>query len=269
MEHALYSHATSEDCFNELTQLNKKLVEAERSRNRFLSLIRNEFDNPLVGMVSLLRQLDTSMKQYKSEEYDALHLVYMDALKLNFQLSNIISVASVETGVLEKNSCLFNILSMLNDIDDALAHLFEAKNLKVAKKVLCPEEIYNDRDKIYAILINLLSNAYAYCTPNTEVTIEIFEDSGKLFFSVKNRGESIKNPQAIFDAFYQQKQGYNRSHQGLGVGLSVVGAFVDFLGGEVFVSRDGDYNVFVVQIPACAYDGEISFGDELDVFMFD
>jgi signal transduction histidine kinase len=261
---------TDEDCFSQITKLNAKLIESESSKTRFLSLIRNEFDNPMVGMVTLLRQLNTQGADHLDEDYkETLHLIYMDALKLNYQLSNIISVASVETGVLERNTTIFNIASMLNDIDDSLRHIFETKSLKVTKNIQCSEEVFNDRDKIYTILSNLIANAYEYCTPSTEVEISIFEDDNKLFISVRNRGDKIKDPKAIFDAFYQQKQGFSRTHQGLGIGLSVVGAFVDFLGGDIFISRDADSNVFVASIPSIDQDGAIGFGGELDAFLFD
>ncbi len=261
---------TEEDYFSQITKLNAKLLESENSKTRFLSLIRNEFDNPLVGMVTLLRQLTSPDVQTLDDDFkETLHLVYMDALKLNFQLSNIMSVASVETGVLEHNLSLFNIASMLTDIDNSLQHIFENKALKVTKNIQCKEEVFNDRDKIYTILSNLFANAYEYCAPTTKIEINIFEDAGKLFISVLNHGEKIKDVDAIFDAFYQQKQGYGRRHQGLGVGLSVVGAFVDFLGGEIFVTRDGDTNVFVVSIPIAEQDGAIGFGGDLDSFLFD
>ena len=90
-----------------------------------------------------------------------------------------------------------------------------------------------------------------------------------MIFSVRNDGVEIQDSQAVFDAFYQQKQGFNRAHQGLGVGLSVVGAFVDFLGGEISISRENESNIFTAKIPAYAHDGEVSMGDELDAFMFD
>jgi signal transduction histidine kinase len=258
-----------ENCFRQREKLSAKLIEAEKSKTRFLSLIRNEFDNPLVGMVVLLGQLHKSMKKRNDEDFETLDLVYMDALKLNFQLSNIIAVAAVETGMLEKNTTIFNINSMIDDIDSALGFLFEEKHLKVSRNIQCSEEIFNDRDKIHSILINLIANAYKYCTPNTEVGIELFEDDGKLFISIRNRGDKIKDANAIFDAFYQQKEGYNRVSQGLGIGLSVVGAFIDFLGGNIFVTRDGDSNVFVASIPTYTHDGEVSMGTELDSFMFD
>jgi signal transduction histidine kinase len=259
-----------DDCFSQITKLNAKLIEAESAKTRFLSLIRNEFDNPLVGMVTLLRQINkTAAEMVDNDTKEIHHLVYMDALKLNFQLSNIIAVASVETGVLERNTTIFNIASMLNDIDDSLQHIFETKSLKVTKAIQCGEEVFNDRDKINTILTNLIANAYEYSTPGTEVSIDIFEDDGKLFISIRNRGDKIKDSQMIFDAFYQQKQGYGRAHQGLGVGLSVVGAFIDFLGGNIFISRDGDANVFIASIPSIDQDAAIGFGGDLDAFLFD
>ncbi len=215
-----------QELFETLEDMNMKLIESEKARTRFLSLIRNEFDNPLVGMVSLMGQLHATLKENGGEDFELLHLAYMDALKLNYQLSNIVSAATVETGVLEKNLSLFSIVSMLDDIDNALMYIFENKKNIVVKNVSCPDTIYNDRDKIYTIIINLLANAYEYSEANTEVKIEIFEDEQKLFIIVTNIGLEIKDKKAIFDAFYQQVQVFNRTHQGLGIGLSITKLFI-------------------------------------------
>ncbi len=259
------------DCFAQIEKLNAKLIESEKSRTRFLSILRNELDNPLVAMVSLLSQLAKKFQNKNDEDYEILHLVHMDALKLNFQLSNIIAMASVETGVLEKNTTAFNINSMLIDIDIALSHVVEKKDIKVNKSIssLNDGEVFNDRDKIYIILINIIANAYEYSKPNTAVNISIKESENRLIFSVSNIGEEIKDEGAIFDAFYQQKQGFGRAHQGLGIGLSITSAFVDFLGGNISVTRDGEYNIFTIDIPTFSSNGEVSFYGELDSFMFD
>lgn len=258
---------SSDECFKELEHLSQKLINAEKSRDRFLSLIRNEFDNPLVSMTSLMKILEKSLKG--KEEYETFRLVYLDMLKLNYQLNNIVAMAAVETGVLEKNLSMFSIKAMLDDIDDALLHLSENKHFIVLRNFNCADELYHDRDKIYTILLNLIGNAYEYSTSKTEIVIDVFEDDNKLFFSVKNRGDKIKDPDIIFDAFYQENEGYARAHQGLGVGLSVVGAFVDFLGGEIFVTREGDFNVFVVHLPVCEPGKDGMFGSELDGLFFD
>ncbi|MFA6397089.1 MAG: HAMP domain-containing sensor histidine kinase [Sulfurimonas sp.] len=257
------------DLFESLEIMNMKLVESEKSKTRFLSLIRNEFDNPLVGMVSLMGQLHTTLKAKGGEEYELLHLAYMDALKLNYQLSNIVSAAAVETDVLEKNISLFNIASMMEDIDQGLTYILENKQNKVVKNITCSDAIYNDRDKIYTIIINLLANAYEYSLPDTEISIDIFEDDKKLFMSVRNVGSEIKDKKALFDAFYQQGQGFSRPHQGLGIGLSITKVFVEFLGGEIFITRDGNANVFIASLPLYENSDQISFGAELDGFMFD
>jgi len=258
-----------QELFETLEDMNMKLIESEKARTRFLSLIRNEFDNPLVGMVSLMGQLHATLKEKGGEDFELLHLAYMDALKLNYQLSNIVSAATVETGVLEKNLSLFSIVSMLDDIDSALTYIFENKKNTVLKHLLCPDTIYNDRDKIYTIIINLLANAYEYSEPNTEVSVEIFEDDQKLFIIVRNIGLEIKDKKAIFDAFYQQGQGFNRTHQGLGIGLSITKVFIEFLGGEILITRDDNTNVFIASLPIYENGDEVSFGAELDGFMFD
>lgn len=260
-------YSEDEDCYRQIERLNNKLVDAERSKTRFLSLLRNEFDNPLISIVSMLRELSKSASA-NAEESEMIGLAYMDSLKLSFQLTNILAVASVETGVLEKNITTFYLSSMLNDIDHSLSHIFQTKNLQVCRNIRCSEEITNDRDKVYSILLNLIANAYEYSEHGSEVIIEISEEENLLSFSIKNRGDKIQDPQAIFDAFYQQKQGYARSHQGLGIGLSIVGAYIDFLGGSILVSRENDCNTFLATIPLFSQSSE-QFGNEFDSFLFD
>lgn len=257
------------DMFRALEEMNMKLVESEKSKTRFLSLIRNEFDNPLVSMVGLLKQLYSMNSGEKTENFEIIELVYKDALKLNFQLSNIVAAAAVETGMLEKNISIFNINSMLKDIDQSLNYLSNIASIKIKQILKCPDEIYHDRDKIYTILINLMSNAYNYSLKDGEVEIEIFEDDNKLVISVQNRGSEIREKHSIFDAFYQQEQGFSRTRQGLGIGLSITKAYVDFLGGKIFTTRDNDINIFVVQLPYYHNACESFFGGELDSFMFE
>ncbi|MDO8261312.1 MAG: hypothetical protein Q7T50_07545, partial [Candidatus Magasanikbacteria bacterium] len=131
--------------FQTLETMNKKLIESEKSKSHFLALIRNEFHNPLIGMGSLLKHLYSSLKSKNSEDFELFHLVYMDMLKLNFQLLNIVAAAEVETAILEKNITLFDIKAMLEDIDASLLFLLHSRAIKVKKKVECSATIHNDR----------------------------------------------------------------------------------------------------------------------------
>lgn len=272
----LHFHAQTEskmdevkNVFQTLEKMNKKLIESEKSKSFFLSLVRNEFNNPLIGMSSLLRHLYYSLKSKGGEDFELFHLAYMDILKLNFQLSNIVAAAEVETAILEKNITLFNISAMLEDIDNSLLYLLSNRAVKVTKNIKCTPMIHNDRDKIYTILLNLIANAYEYTLIGSEVSIEIFEDEGKFYIVIRNVGRDIKDKKSIFDPFYQQQMGFTRIHNGLGLGLSVSKSYIDFLGGNIFITRDADANVFVAQLPIFEVDEQISFGDELDKFEFE
>jgi len=255
--------------FQALEVMNKKLIESEKSKSHFLALIRNEFHNPLIGMGSLLKHLYNSLKSKNDEDFELFHLVYMDMLKLNFQLLNIVAAAEVETAILEKNITLFDIKAMIKDINESLLFLLHSRGIKVKKSIECSATIHNDRDKIHTILSNLLANAYEYSPIGSEIDIEIFEDDKMLYISICNVGTDIKDKKSIFDPFYQQRMGFTRIHQGLGLGLSVCKSYVDFLGGNIFITRDGDANVFIASLPLYTNDEQVLFGGELDSFMFD
>lgn len=260
-----------ETMYKSLEKMSQRLVELEKSKNRFLSLVRNSFDNPLFGMVLLQNQLRNSLKEKGDiDNYNLSNLIYGESLTLNFQLSNILAVAEVETGLLEKNFGYFNIEELLEDIFNALEYLCKEKSFKIVKRIdITDNKIYNDRDKLYIILINLIANALQFSISQSEIVIEIAEDDNMLYLVVMNNGDEVKEKQDIFDAFYQESQGFNREYQGLGIGLSVTKAFVNFLGGDIFVTRDGTTNIFVANIPNSKDEHQSLFGNELDSFMFD
>ncbi|MDO8455014.1 MAG: ATP-binding protein, partial [Sulfurimonas sp.] len=101
------------------------------------------------------------------------------------------------------------------------------------------------------------------------ISIDIFEDDKMLYMIIHNTGIDIKDKKSIFDPFYQQRMGFTRIHQGLGLGLSVTKTYIEFLGGSIFITRDNDANVFIAQLPIHHSNEEMSFGEELDGFTFD
>ncbi|MGM0519903.1 MAG: sensor histidine kinase [Campylobacterota bacterium] len=216
-----------------MEEMNKKLLNAEDNRSKFISIIRNEFNNPLASMLTLSKKLVSKKENIDIELIG--NNIYKDVLNLNFQIANIINVAEIEAGTLQKEISLVNFDDVIDDIKDALQYIISEKNIKLdITTSLDDEPIYQDQSKIYAILVNLVSNAVNFSPKDSTVELDITQDEDYVRFIVKDYGEGIsqENRKIIFERFRQAHSGMNRTHMGQGLGMGVIRDFIEFLKGE-------------------------------------
>lgn len=111
--------------------------------------------------------------------------------------------------------------------------------------------IDTDREKVSAIMTNLVNNAIKF---TSEGFIEIgYEQKGShLEFYVKDSGMGIRREQQeiIFEPFRQGSESLHRNYEGVGLGLSISKAYVEMLGGRIWVeSMEGIGSVFYFTLP--------------------
>jgi len=78
--------------------------------------------------------------------------------------------------------------------------------------------IYINNTELKRLILNVLSNAIKYSSPNTIIKIKIKSKNDKIVFSIKNQGRVIKNKDEIFKNLFQE----DSAHLGLGIGLDIV-----------------------------------------------
>lgn len=255
--------------FAEMENMNKKLLHLEESKSNFLSLIRNEFNNPLFGIVPIIENLlhKYIQKNEDKEDIEALEMIYTEIGRTNFQLNNIISAAEIENDVIEKNITEFDLLFLINDIVKSLEFIYSEKRLHL-KEDIKVEVIRNDREKIYVILNNILDNAFKFSKNNNDVGLEIYEKENFIHILVSNTGDEL-DKESIMESFYEgEMNNSSREKRGLGLGNNLINVYVEFLGGKFEVSRKEQKNIIEIKLPNYADSSEDIFGCDLDEFDF-
>ncbi len=102
-------------------------------------------------------------------------------------------------------------------------------------------EVRTDREKIYAILTNLVKNALKF-TPSGFVEFGYIKKGGFLEFYVMDSGTGVSEQQKefIFDRFRQGSESLTRNYEGAGLGLPISKAYVEDLGGKIWVKNNTD-----------------------------
>ncbi|MFK5857094.1 MAG: ATP-binding protein, partial [Bacteroidota bacterium] len=115
--------------------------------------------------------------------------------------------------------------------------------------------ITTDREKVYAVLTNLVKNAIKY---SEKGSIEIGYnkvgrgESQHLEFFVKDTGIGIpkKRQKAIFERFIQADLSDKNAYQGAGLGLAISKAYVEMLDGKIWVvSEENNGSTFYFTLP--------------------
>jgi len=248
-----------------MEDINKKLLESESNRSKFISIIRNEFNNPLSSMINLSKMLLSGKEKVDIKLIG--NSLYEDVLNLNFQISNIIYVAEIEAGTLDKEISKIDFEEIVEDIKDALQYLIKDKNIDIKINISCnANPIYQDRAKIYSILVNLMSNAINYSPKDSIVELDIIEEVDDIRITVKDHGEGIsqENQKIIFERFRQAHTGMNRTHMGQGLGMGIVRDFIEFLDGSFKLeSKENELTIFEFSLPRESKDESIFMDDDL------
>ena len=265
----------NEDLVRSLYKVNEKLRDSEKLKGHFISNITNEIVNPFASVLALAKNI----MKLKKEEIEKVHrmaeLIYEEAFHLDFQLKNIFAAALIEAGREEPIISEVHI----NSLGDYLLNYFhsqlEKRNIRLSISYFnleVPDSnilFLSDRGKLEMIVKNLVSNSIKYSPDGSEIRLEFIFEKGKLSFEVSDHGKGIKsgNREVVFDRFKQLDEKINSINTGHGLGLSIVQAYTELLGGKVSLNDNFDGGIRVqVSIPECV---GIEDWDDLEDFLFD
>ena len=114
-------------------------------------------------------------------------------------------------------------------------------------------EINGDLVRLTQALVNLLNNAAKYTPRGKDIWLSARVENGAAVVSIKDSGIGISADQLpyVFDKFYQIDRSLERSHSGLGLGLTLVRKLVELHGGSVEARSPGigRGSEFIVSLP--------------------
>ncbi|SMO91353.1 PAS domain S-box-containing protein [Saccharicrinis carchari] len=246
-----------------LKQTEKELFSTEESdclKSAFLANIGHEIRTPMngiLGFAELLKHHELTADQ--QQKY--IRIIEQSGIRMLNIINNIIDISKVETGLVELDIIEYNINEQCEHIYTCFRPEADAKGIKFSLKTSLPIEeviITTDRKKLNTILINLVKNAIKYTNAGTielGCSIAGSKTQKELQFYVKDTGIGIPKDrfEAIFKRFVQADIHNKMAHQGAGLGLSITEAYLEMLGGKIWVeSEEGIGSTFYFTLPCNA-----------------
>ncbi len=229
---------------------------ASAAKTRFLANVSHELRTPLnaiIGFSDILRQFTPEMlpDERRKEYVDLIHDSGQHLLQV---VNDILDMSKIETGNFELVCEPFVLDRCMRECADMMSE--QAKKRGVQMTVAVPDnlpEVAGDRRACKQILINLLSNAVKFTNSGGTLTMGAARNGKMVDLYVRDTGVGISADDLprIGTPFLQVDNGYDRNHEGTGLGLSVVKGLVALHGGEFFIESELNVGTCVtVRLPA-------------------
>jgi PAS domain S-box-containing protein len=227
------------------------LAAIDRSKTAFFSNVSHEFRTPLTLMLGPLEDLQAapSMPAALRESVDSAHRNAIRLLKL---VNNLLDYSRVEAGRIQASYQPLNLTELTADLASSFRSIIE--KAEMALEVNCEQitgPTYVDKQMWEKIVLNLLSNAFKY-TLRGSIKVNLFQKDQKLVLQVADTGVGIPEKELphMFERFHRVQNSAGRTHEGTGIGLSLVSELVQLHGGNISVESTKDIgSTFTVEIP--------------------
>ncbi len=242
--------------------------ESDRLKSAFLANMSHEIRTPMngiLGFAELLRNPDLTAEQQQSY----ISIINKSGVRLLNTINDIVDISKIESGQMKVLFSEVNINEQIEFIYDFFSPESIQKGLHLSFKTGLPADDANlitDKEKVLAVLTNLVKNAIKYsdhgsiefgyhlkpASGNTRGKGGNLDYGGEMEFYVKDTGIGIpfNRQQAIFERFIQADIADTRAFQGAGLGLSISKAYVEMLGGKIWLqSEENIGSVFYFTIP--------------------
>jgi PAS domain S-box-containing protein len=241
------------ETLQELYKAKEMAEESDRLKSAFLANMSHEIRTPMNGILGFSNLLgEPNIDQQEQKKF--IEIIQKSGVRMMNIINEIIDISKIESGIVETKIWEVNIKEQIEGIFYLLEPEAKGKKIKISislPPLIKEPKIKTDGEKLDAILLNLLKNAIKY-TDEGSIEIGYNAKAGAVEFFVKDTGIGIQKDrqEAIFERFIQADIADVEARQGAGLGLSIAKAYVEMLGGKIWVeSEPGKGSTFYFTLP--------------------
>lgn len=239
--------------FEETRAAKEQAEQANTVKSAFLASMSHELRTPLNAIINFTKFVAKgTMGPVNDEQKETLEEVIDSGKHLLNLINDVLDMSKIGAGSLR----LF--VEPEIDLNAALKSVVATGNTLIAEKPVhieteIPEalpRIMGDRQRIYQVLLNIMSNACKF-TDEGQITIRAYTEDEHVFFAIEDTGPGIapEDQSLVFESFKQTESGL-RQGGGTGLGMPISKSLVAAHGGRLWLeSEPGKGSTFFVALP--------------------
>ena len=166
-------------------------------------------------------------------------------------LTTLMDISEAETGTMKLNVSQIELAALASEVSGLYEDIADDAGVELKMSVPPDLTVRADRDRLRQALANLVDNAIKYTPRGGQVDVTANRDADAVVIRVADTGRGIPEQDLprIFDRLYRGDE--SRTTRGLGLGLSLVRAYVEAQGGTITVeSKPGSGSTFSIRLAA-------------------
>lgn len=226
---------------------------ATKSRDQFLMTATHELRTPLGNLMAYAETLANAEDIDVEQQKEFCNILYAEAGRLSRLVDHLLSVGQMEVGSLVIAHADIDIATVITDAVENLHAQATSKNhtieLEVSPKL---PQVRGDRDKLNAVLVNLIGNSIKYTPEGGAIQIRAYADESFVRVEVRDDGMGITEQDLprIFDQFFRGTNPDVVAETGNGLGLAFAREVARLHQGDIEVeSRFGEGSIFTLKLP--------------------
>lgn len=210
--------------------------EANHAKSRFIANISHEIRTPLNAVLGFSQLFANDQIELTAEERKQYaELIMTNGNMLLKLVDDVLDMSKIEAGKLKFNIGEHDVVALVNTAAKIAETNRKSDDVEIRVATSISHlTIETDRERLLQVLANLTTNAKK-CTEHGSITIalEKLPNDDMISISVSDTGCGIpkEKAQEVFERFSK----LDSFRQGTGLGLSICRAFVEELGGKIWV----------------------------------
>ena len=234
-----------------LNWLRIELKDLQQQKQRFLQQASHELKTPLTAIREASELMHDGVGgALNLQQTEILSILRENSLRLQTMIENLLNYTE-----LQFNSSKLNL--GLITLNDEVEQIIQAHALSISQKNIIVHQLVNDislqtdKEKLCAVIDNLISNAVKFTPNNGEITIRATSSKSKVTIEVQDSGPGVseQNKAGLFDPFYRGKQPEKSLVSGSGLGLFIAKEATSALKGELSLLPSQQGAHFVLHLP--------------------
>jgi len=226
---------------------------AEQSRDQFIDAATHEMRTPLSNIKAYAETLATCDSIEIEQQRDFCNIINSEVTRLARFVDDLLSISSMEAGslVIQRQHCVASRLfeEVLSKVQPLMRQKEIDFNVELPEKMA---DLEIDKDKIVAVVVNLLGNAAKYTPTQGQVLLRVKMDESQLQIAVEDTGVGISEDELpqVFDKFFRSDDPRVQAETGTGLGLSLAREVTRLHGGDITLkSKINQGTTFTATLP--------------------